>query len=104
MASGAEIHGAAHVTGGGLGSRLRKLMLQGLGARIQRNAWTPPPIFALVQRSGAVDEAELFNTLNMGFGFVLAAPPDQAAAIRAAFPDALVVGEVARQPDPFTLV
>ena len=76
----------------------------GLGARVQRDAWTPPPIFDLVQRVGNVAEAEMFKTLNMGVGFVLAAPEDQAAAIRAAFPDALVIGEVARQPDPFTLV
>jgi phosphoribosylaminoimidazole-succinocarboxamide synthase len=104
MASGAEIHGAAHVTGGGLSGRLRKLMPPGLGARVRRSAWTPPPIFALVQRAGNVAEAELFNTLNLGIGFALAAPPDQAAAIRAAFPDALVIGDVVQQPEPFTLV
>lgn len=104
MASGADIHGASHITGGGLGGRLRKLMPAGLGAVVRRAAWTPPPIFALVQRAGNVAEAELFNTLNLGIGFVLAAPPDQFDAIRAAFPDALVIGEVARQEDPFILV
>jgi len=37
----------------------------------------PPPIFELIQQSGAVEDAEMFEVFNMGVGFcVLAAPED----------------------------
>lgn len=104
MAAQAEIHGAAHVTGGGLGGRLRKLMPAGLSARIRRDALSPLPIFSLIQRAGGIDEMEMFNAFNMGIGFVLAAPRDQAETIRAAFPDARQIGEVVRAETPFALI
>jgi phosphoribosylformylglycinamidine cyclo-ligase len=99
-----EIHGAAHVTGGGLGGRMRKLMPAGLSARIQRSALSPQPIFGFIQQAGGIDDAEMFNAFNMGIGFVLAAPRDQAGAINAAFPDAREIGEVVRAETPFALV
>jgi phosphoribosylformylglycinamidine cyclo-ligase len=103
MATQAEIHGVAHVTGGGLGGRLAKLMPPGLGAQIERTSWTIPPIFGIVQKAGAIEEKEMFCALNMGIGFVLAAPQTSLSAVREAFPDALEIGRVVKSSTPFEL-
>jgi phosphoribosylformylglycinamidine cyclo-ligase len=70
------------------------MLPQSLGARIDRSAWEPPPIFRLIGREGNVAEDELWRTFNMGIGLVLAIDPAQAAAVRSALPEAIVVGEV----------
>jgi phosphoribosylformylglycinamidine cyclo-ligase len=74
-------HAFAHVTGGGLAANLDRVLPDGLGARIDRGSWSPPPIFDLVGSVGAVERAELERTLNMGVGMV--AVVDEAHADRA---------------------
>ena len=96
-----DLHGVAHVTGGGLGGRLAKLMPAGLGARLDRGSWVMQPIFAIVQEAGDIEEPEMHRSLNMGIGFVIAAPHDQRAAIVDAFSDARVIGQVVRSNTPF---
>jgi len=48
----AEVHAMAHVTGGGLPGNLPRVLPDGCRARISRTAWTPPPVFATLQRAG----------------------------------------------------
>lgn len=62
---------AAHITGGGLADNLPRALPEGLGAELDRSAWSVPPIFQLIQRLGGIDEAEMFRTFNMGLGMVL---------------------------------
>ncbi|HEX4154016.1 MAG TPA: phosphoribosylformylglycinamidine cyclo-ligase [Acidobacteriaceae bacterium] len=87
LASGAPIKGMAHITGGGLLENVPRILPEGLGAVVDRKSWTPQPIFALMQRLGNVDDAEMFRTFNMGVGLVLIGPaglqPQLAEAIRA---------------------
>jgi phosphoribosylformylglycinamidine cyclo-ligase len=63
----------------------------------------PPPIFALVQRYGGIDDAEMYAVFNMGVGFcVLAAEADcpQILAILARRGRrARVIGHVVADPD-----
>ena len=47
----------------------------GLGARIDRAAWSVPPIFGLIQRAGGIDDAEMWRVFNMGLGLVFAVAP-----------------------------
>lgn len=47
---------------------------------IKRDSWDVPPIFAELIRRGA-DENSVFNTFNMGIGFVLAVKNEDADAI-----------------------
>jgi phosphoribosylformylglycinamidine cyclo-ligase len=67
LRSGLPVHGLAHITGGGLENLLR--LNAGAGWAIE--APLPAPgVFALVQRLGEVDEAEMWRVFNMGCGFV----------------------------------
>jgi hypothetical protein len=92
-----KLKGIAHITGGGaLVENVPRMLPQGLAARLDRSAWEVPAIFRLIQREGNVAEEEMWRTYNMGLGIVFAVDPSDVAAVRAALPEALVVGEVAR--------
>lgn len=69
-----EIRGIAHVTGGGIPGNLVRVLPDGCRARIRRDRWPVPPLFALIQRRGKVGDAEMFRTFNMGLGLLLVVP------------------------------
>ncbi|MCH8064396.1 MAG: phosphoribosylformylglycinamidine cyclo-ligase [Chloroflexi bacterium] len=94
QAVSSKLKGITHITGGGLLDNVPRILPSGLGARIDRAAWQVPPIFELIAREGNVAEREMFRTFNMGLGLVLAVDPADVDAVRAAVPEALVVGEV----------
>jgi phosphoribosylformylglycinamidine cyclo-ligase len=70
------LHGAAHITGGGLAENVPRMMPEGLGARLDRGTWTEPAIFGLLQREAGLSDADLFSTFNIGLGMVLAVAPE----------------------------
>ena len=77
-----DVHGLSHITGGGLNNLLRI----GSGYAIE-DPLPVPAVFGLVQRLGAVTEAEMWEVFNMGCGLVAIVPEaqaDAAAAILAA--------------------
>lgn len=78
---GADIHGMAHVTGGGLTENIIRVVPDGLGLDIDASSWTLPPVFQWLQREGAVADAEMWRTFNCGIGFVLIVPAQQATAV-----------------------
>ncbi len=65
-----EVHGLAHITGGGVYDNLSRILPGHLGASIERGTWIEPPIFALIQKLGAVDSHEMFHVFNMGLGMI----------------------------------
>ncbi|PSP54577.1 phosphoribosylformylglycinamidine cyclo-ligase [Halobacteriales archaeon QS_1_67_19] len=84
-----DVHAAAHVTGGGWTNLAR------MGA--YRYEITDPfeaqPIFEFVQEEGNVDDEEMHRTFNMGTGFVVALPEDEAASLTDET-DGRIIGEV----------
>jgi phosphoribosylformylglycinamidine cyclo-ligase len=71
------VHAAAHITGGGLLENVPRVLPPGLGARIERGAWTEPPIFDEIRRRADATDADMFATFNMGIGMVLVVGPDE---------------------------
>ena len=79
-----DVHGFAHITGGGLAANLARVLPQHLSATLDRGTWTPGPVFTLVAGRGRVDQAEMDRTFNMGVGMVALVPPadvDRALAL-----------------------
>jgi phosphoribosylformylglycinamidine cyclo-ligase len=70
-ALGDDLRAMAHITGGGLGGNLPRVLPDGLGARLDLGTFTRPPIFDLIAKSGPVDEDELRRTFNLGVGLVI---------------------------------
>jgi phosphoribosylformylglycinamidine cyclo-ligase len=69
------IVGMAHITGGGLPGNLPRSFGDNLNAKLNRDAWTPPPIFDFLQKQGNVPDEEMLRVFNMGLGYVLIVRP-----------------------------
>jgi phosphoribosylformylglycinamidine cyclo-ligase len=82
--AGIDIYGLAHITGGGVIDNLPRILPQGVGAVIQREACPVPPIFRLIQQMGSVPEAEMYNVFNMGMGMLIVVPAKQAEQMQGA--------------------
>jgi phosphoribosylformylglycinamidine cyclo-ligase len=80
LRSGVSIHGMAHITGGGLPENLPRCLGQGQAMRVNPSAWPLPPLFDWLASMGEVSPAGMFNTFNMGIGFVVLVPPEQVDA------------------------
>ena len=93
-----DIHGMAHVTGGGFYENLPRMMPEGLGVEIDLGSWPVFPCFQLLKEKGSLADRDLYNVFNMGIGFVIALPEEQAKqAIRLAVENgekAYVIGRV----------
>lgn len=76
-----DIHGIAHITGGGFIENIPRILPEGLSARIERGAWPVPPIFEMLRRLGQMEDRQIYNTFNMGVGMVLAVRPEDADAV-----------------------
>jgi phosphoribosylformylglycinamidine cyclo-ligase len=75
--AGIEIHGMAHITGGGLPENLPRCLGKGQAIKINPNSWSIPVAFQWLAEAGAVSDEAMFNTFNMGVGFVLLLPSHQ---------------------------
>jgi phosphoribosylformylglycinamidine cyclo-ligase len=93
-----DVRALAHVTGGGLTENLPRVLPDGLGARIDTGAWTPPPLFGHLGERGGVAAEEMFRTFNMGIGMCAVLPAAEAGAgieaLKAAGVAAWVIGEI----------
>jgi phosphoribosylformylglycinamidine cyclo-ligase len=89
-----QLHGIAHITGGGIPGNVPRVMPAGLAARIDRSSWRVPAIFRIIQEQGAIDDEEMYRAFNMGLGIVVAVAPEDTAAVQSLIPEAFVCGEV----------
>ena len=90
----ARVRSIAHLTGGGWEGNLPRALPPGLGAVVERDAWTVPPVFRLLGDAGAVPEGERWKAWNMGIGLVAIVAPEDARAALRALPDAIAIGHV----------
>ena len=71
LATEIEVHSMAHITGGGLPENLPRCLGQNQSLEIKLDSWTIPPIFHWLSEAGKVNREAMFNTFNMGIGFVV---------------------------------
>jgi phosphoribosylformylglycinamidine cyclo-ligase len=89
-----RLHGIAHITGGGIPGNLPRVFPDGLGARLDTGSWRVPPLFELIQRTGNVEDGEMYRTFNMGAGIIVAVAPAEADAVLAEIEGGWRIGEV----------
>jgi len=92
-----DVRGMAHITGGGLGENVTRILPEGCAAKIQVT-WPIPPIFRLIARKGGVPREEMYRVFNMGIGMVVVTRLEAAEAVvaflRSFGERAMVIGEV----------
>ncbi|HYH91784.1 MAG TPA: phosphoribosylformylglycinamidine cyclo-ligase [Candidatus Saccharimonadales bacterium] len=93
-----ELHGLAHITGGGLPGNVPRALPEGLAARLDPARWTMPSVMRLFGALGGLDDMELRATFNGGLGMIAVLAPADVDAATAVFAaqgvPATVVGEV----------
>ena len=77
LRSGLEIHGMAHITGGGLPENLPRCLDRGQSVQIYPGSWAIPPLFGWLAETGEVSDRAMFESFNMGIAFVVIVPPEQ---------------------------
>lgn len=98
LASAAPTHGFAHLSGGGV----RNLVRLHPKMSFVLDRWPDaPPLFRWIQQLGGLSDEEMFETFNMGIGFILVVDRTRLAETfrrlaRSGAPDAVEVGHVER--------
>ncbi len=99
-----DIKGISHITGGGFYENIPRMGSEGLAYIIHKGSWPVLPVFDLLMKLGRVEEADMYNTFNMGIGMVMAVAPDSADAALSYLSErgekAYIIGEISdRLPD-----
>ena len=97
--AGVTVKGCSHITGGGFYENIPRMLPEGATAVVHKDSYPVPPIFALLQKKGGLEEKMMYNTYNMGLGMVLAVDAADVertiAALEGAGEKAYAVGEIA---------
>lgn len=93
-----QIKGIAHITGGGFIENIPRMLPKGLKAKINTGSYEVLPVFNVLAQLSGLEQAQLYNTFNMGVGMVLAVEPGRAESIAKAAAGlgekAYIIGEV----------
>jgi phosphoribosylformylglycinamidine cyclo-ligase len=81
LSQGYQIHGMAHITGGGLPENLPRCLGPNQSVQLLPQAWPILPIFQWLAQAGQIPSEEMANTFNLGIGFVVLVPPTQAEEV-----------------------
>ena len=75
-----DVHGVAHITGGGFDENIPRILHEGQGLEIKEGSWEILPVFKMLEKWGGIPHREMFNIFNMGIGMVLALDASEASA------------------------
>ncbi|MBM4027246.1 MAG: phosphoribosylformylglycinamidine cyclo-ligase [Planctomycetes bacterium] len=74
------VHAMAHITGNGLEGNIPRILPPDCNAVLKKSGWPRPKIFNFLQKTGPVEEDEMFRVFNMGIGYVVIVAADFAEA------------------------
>ncbi len=89
------LHGAAHVTGGGIEGNLSRPLPAGRRLAVDWSAWDWPPVFRMIQEAGGVATEDMRRTFNLGIGWVLIVARDGLSTLESYFQECR---------EPYTLI
>lgn len=77
-----QIHGLAHITGGGLIDNLPRVLPKNCDAVIDTRSWKVPAIFQILAEKGKVPREEMYQVFNMGIGMAVIVEKKNAGRIQ----------------------
>ncbi len=75
------LHGLAHITGGGIGGNLNRIMPSGMSAVIDLKKIELLPLFRFIRDRASVAQADMLRTFNVGVGITAVCSRDSTSAI-----------------------
>ena len=94
------VKAVSHITGGGFYENIPRSIPAGYSAKIEKSAVKVLPIFELIEKTGHIDNRDMFNTFNMGVGMSIVLDKndvDKALEIlKANGEDAYILGEIVK--------
>jgi phosphoribosylformylglycinamidine cyclo-ligase len=95
-----QVHGLAHITGGGIPGNLVRILPQDCTATVDPDSWELPALFRILQQAGRISPQEMREVFNLGVGFIAVLPLAAVTAAQAAAAGAgvttWVMGEIHR--------
>ncbi len=85
LATETDIHGIAHITGGGIMENINRIVPVGLAIEINQHSWQRPAVFDWIQQQGQVDDIEMLRTFNCGVGLCVIVDNQQVESVIAQF-------------------
>ena len=71
-----DVHGMAHITGGGLLDNIPRILPNNLNAVVNTSSWKPHKIYSYIQDNGKININEMYRVFNMGIGYILIISPN----------------------------
>lgn len=73
----ADLHGAAHITGGGITENLPRVIPNEFKATVLLDSWKIPKIFSYIQEKANLKKDEMLKTFNCGIGMIFIVKKNQ---------------------------
>ena len=69
-----DVHGLAHVTGGGIAANAARILPPDCDLVLHRGSWPVPPIFVEMRRSRGITTRAMEDAFGLGIGMVVVVP------------------------------
>ncbi|MDL1968168.1 MAG: phosphoribosylformylglycinamidine cyclo-ligase [Deltaproteobacteria bacterium] len=97
------ILGLAHITGGGIGDNILRVIPKSCNVVIRKGSWDIPPVFPFLQQAGKISEKEMLRTFNNGIGMIAVFPEEVAhevlGRLKAMDEKGYIIGEIVERKD-----
>ena len=94
------VKAVSHITGGGFYENIPRSIPNGYSAKIEKSAVKVLPIFELIEKTGKIDNRDMFNTFNMGVGMSVVVDKNDAdraiEILQANGENAYILGEIVK--------
>ena len=98
-----KVKAVSHITGGGFYENIPRSIPKGYSAKIEKSGVRVLPIFNLLEKTGKIDNRDMFNTFNMGVGMSIVVDKNDAdralQILSQNGEDAYIIGEVVKSDD-----
>ena len=98
-----KVKAVSHITGGGFYENIPRSIPKGYSAKIAKKDVRVLPIFELIEKTGNIDNRDMFNTFNMGVGMSAVVSKNDAdraiEVLKSCGVDAYVLGEIVKSDE-----
>jgi phosphoribosylformylglycinamidine cyclo-ligase len=99
-----NVHGIAHITGGGIIENIPRMIPENLCASIDTNKIKIPSVMLELEKRGNIDRTEMYGTFNMGVGMVVVIEEENVEKALNLLGNAYEIGEITENSEKIILM